>query len=157
MPSSTASSTPRTASHSTARPYANHQKNPESGASLTPTTPSEPLNPSTGELSAIIGMLSAIDRNQCPQSIGTPVRNPRNPHDLFILAVQAALNDFRRLGAQRTHRLLEVVHYNGPRPLAGRPSSPVAGLAFDELSHSFTSRTCTALLCRERRASHLRP
>jgi hypothetical protein len=30
--------------------------------------------------SVIIGMLSAIDRNQCPQSIGTPVRNPRNPH-----------------------------------------------------------------------------
>src|SRR6516225_10318839 len=79
MPSSTASSTPRTASHSTARPYANHQKNPASGASLTRTTPSEPLKPSTGELSAIIGMLSAIDRNQCPQSIGTPVRNPRNP------------------------------------------------------------------------------
>jgi site-specific DNA recombinase len=24
-------------------------------------------------------MLSAIDRNQCPQSIGTPARNPRNP------------------------------------------------------------------------------
>jgi len=48
---------------------------------LTPTTPSEPLNPSTGELSAIIGMLSAIDRNQCPQSIGTPVRNPRNLHE----------------------------------------------------------------------------
>jgi IstB-like ATP binding protein len=43
------------------------------------TTPSEPLKPSTGELSAIIGMLSAIDRNQCPQSIGTPVRNSRNP------------------------------------------------------------------------------
>src|SRR6516164_3443467 len=79
MPSSTASSTPRTASHSTARPYANHQKNPASGASLTRTTPSEPLKPATGELSAIIGMLSAIDRNQCPQSIGTPVRNPRNP------------------------------------------------------------------------------
>src|SRR4051794_24230806 len=78
MPSSTALSTPRTASRSTARPYANHQ-NPASAASLTPTTPSEPLKPSTGELSAIIGMLSAIDRNQCPQSIGTPVRNPRNP------------------------------------------------------------------------------
>src|SRR5436190_9132258 len=79
MPSSTALSTPRTASRSTARPYANHQ-NPASAASLTPTAPSEPLKPSTGELSAIIGMLSAIDRNQCPQSIGTPVRNPRNPH-----------------------------------------------------------------------------
>jgi hypothetical protein len=30
-------------------------------------------------LSAIIGMLSAINRNHCPQSIGTPVRNRRNP------------------------------------------------------------------------------
>src|SRR6516165_4420477 len=83
MPSSTVSCTPLTASHSTARPCANQRKKPASGASLTPTTPSEPLNPSTGELSAIIGMLSAIDRNQCPQSIGTPVRNPRNLH-LFV-------------------------------------------------------------------------
>jgi hypothetical protein len=31
-------------------------------------------------LSAITGMLSAIDRNHCPQSIGTPVRNRRDPH-----------------------------------------------------------------------------
>src|SRR5436190_19936110 len=84
MPSSTALSTPRTASRSTARPYANHQ-NPASAASLTPTTPSEPLKPSTGELSAIIGMLSAIDRNQCPQSIGTPVRNPRNPQPKSLI------------------------------------------------------------------------
>src|SRR6516162_4036113 len=80
MPSSTASCTPRTASRSTARRCANQRKNPATGPSLTRTTPSDPLKPSTGELSAIIGMLSAIDRNQCPQSIGTPVRNPRNPH-----------------------------------------------------------------------------
>src|SRR6516165_4768775 len=80
MPSSTASCTPLTASHSTGRPCVNQRKKPASGASLTPTTSSELLKPSTGELSAIIGMLSAIDRNQCPQSIGTPVRNPRNPH-----------------------------------------------------------------------------
>jgi hypothetical protein len=33
-----------------------------------------------GELSAIIGMLSAMDWNDCPQSIGIPVRNRRNPH-----------------------------------------------------------------------------
>ena len=26
-------------------------------------------------------MLSAIDRNHCPQSIGIPVRNRRNPHN----------------------------------------------------------------------------
>ena len=32
-----------------------------------------------GELSAIIGMLSAMDWNHCPQSIGIPVRNRRNP------------------------------------------------------------------------------
>src|SRR6516165_1674161 len=82
MPSSTASCTPLTASHSTGRPCVNQRKKPASGASLTPTTSSELLKPSTGELSAIIGMLSAIDRNQCPQSIGTPVRNPRNPHSI---------------------------------------------------------------------------
>src|SRR6516225_4980884 len=85
MPSSTASCTPRTASRSTARRCANQRKNPATGPSLTRTTPSDPLKPSTGELSAIIGMLSAIDRNQCPQSIGTPVRNPRNPHDKRVL------------------------------------------------------------------------
>ena len=33
-----------------------------------------------GELSAIIGMLSAMDWNDCPRSIGIPVRNRRNPH-----------------------------------------------------------------------------
>src|SRR6516165_2887005 len=85
MPSSTASCTPRTASRSTARRCANQRKNPATGPSLTRTTPSDPLKPSTGELSAIIGMLSAIDRNQCPQSIGTPVRNPRNPQELADL------------------------------------------------------------------------
>jgi SNF2 domain-containing protein len=37
------------------------------------------LKPSMGELSAIIGMLSAMDWNDCPQSIGIPVRNRRNP------------------------------------------------------------------------------
>ena len=59
---------------------------------MTRTTPSEPLKPSTGELSAIIGMLSAIDRNQCPQSIGTPVRNPRNPHPGRVAAMEQRLN-----------------------------------------------------------------
>ena len=32
-------------------------------------------------------MLSAINRNQCPQSIGTPVRNPRNPHLTLALDI----------------------------------------------------------------------
>ena len=31
-------------------------------------------------------MLSAIDRNHCPQSIGIPVRNRRNPQDTFKTA-----------------------------------------------------------------------
>jgi transposase len=44
----TASCTRRTASRSTARPCANHRKNLQDGASLTPTPPSEPLMPSTG-------------------------------------------------------------------------------------------------------------
>src|SRR5437764_13714327 len=107
MPSSTALSTPRTASRSTARPYANHQ-NPASAASLTPTTPSEPLKPSTGELSAIIGMLSAIDRNQCPQSIGTPVRNPRNPHQSGPLSCQGSENH------KRVAESFEVARYPYP-------------------------------------------
>jgi hypothetical protein len=37
------------------------------------------MKPSTGPLSAIIGTLSAIDRNHCPPSIGTGVRNRWNP------------------------------------------------------------------------------
>src|SRR5271156_5184015 len=76
MPSSTASSTPRTASPSTARPYANHRKTPASVESLTRTTPSEPLKPSTGAAvrdhrNAVRDRsesLSAIDRNRCPHS-----------------------------------------------------------------------------------------
>src|SRR5271169_1319067 len=35
-----------------------------------------------GELSAIIGMLSAMDWNDCPRSIGIPVRNRRNPQPM---------------------------------------------------------------------------
>jgi hypothetical protein len=31
----------------------------------------------------IIGSLSAIDRNHCPPSIGTSVRNRRNPHTIL--------------------------------------------------------------------------
>src|ERR1700719_2655710 len=48
MPSSTASSTPRTALRSTARPCANRRKKPPSVESLTLTPPSEPLKLSMG-------------------------------------------------------------------------------------------------------------
>src|SRR6266436_4703408 len=76
MPSSTASCTLRTASPSTARPCANHRKNPPNVASLTPTPPSEPLKPSTGATvrdhrNAVRNQsesLSAIDWKPCPQS-----------------------------------------------------------------------------------------
>src|SRR5258708_7522343 len=76
MPSSAVSCTQRTALPSTARPCANHQKNPPSVASLTPTTPSEPLKPSMGAAvrdhrNAVRDRsesLSAINRNTCPQS-----------------------------------------------------------------------------------------
>src|SRR5262245_55337520 len=40
-------------------------------------------------LSAIAGMLSAIDRNDCPQSIGIAVRNRWNPADREIGAQDA--------------------------------------------------------------------
>jgi hypothetical protein len=36
-------------------------------------------------------MLSAIDRNQCPQSIGIPVRNPRNPHFAFPVSLMLTI------------------------------------------------------------------
>src|ERR1700674_1971402 len=76
MPSLIASSTPRTASPSTARPCANHRKNPPSVESLTPTPPSEPLKLSTGATvrdhrNAVRDRsesLSACDRNPCPHS-----------------------------------------------------------------------------------------
>src|SRR3984885_13661934 len=71
-----ASSTPRTASPSTARPCANHRKKPPNAESLTLTPPSEPLKLSTGAAvrdhrNAVRDRsesLSAIDRNQCPHS-----------------------------------------------------------------------------------------
>jgi hypothetical protein len=64
------------------------------------------LKPSTGELSAIIGMLSAIDRNQCPQSIGTPVRNPRNPQ---VRTRAAAFGgDFIKVAFETPGRLLDL-------------------------------------------------
>src|SRR5580693_769152 len=76
MPSWTASCTPRTASPSTARPCENQTKNPPNVASLTPTSPSEPLKPSMGAAvrdhrNAVRDRsesLSAINRNPRPQS-----------------------------------------------------------------------------------------
>ena len=71
MPSLIASSTPRTASPSTARACANHRKKPPNVESLTPTPPSEPLKLSTGATvrdhrNAVRDpseSLSAMDRN----------------------------------------------------------------------------------------------
>jgi antitoxin HicB len=51
---------------------------------LTPVRPYDPLLPSTGALSAIIGMVSAIDREHCPLSIGTAVRLHRNPQLRYV-------------------------------------------------------------------------
>jgi len=43
-------------------------------------------------------MLSAMDRNHCPQSIGIPVRNRRNPHVVKLtFAKGASLKDPARL------------------------------------------------------------
>src|SRR5271166_4294295 len=68
MPSSTASCTQRTASPSTATPCANHQKNPPSVASLTLTTPSEPLKPSMG--AAVRDHRNAVrNRSESPSAI----------------------------------------------------------------------------------------
>src|SRR5882724_3105629 len=89
MPSSTASSTPRTALPSTARPCANHRKTPASAENLTTTPPSEPLKWSTG--AAVRDHRNAVrDRSErCPQSIGITVRFRRNPHPIGIPFNQA--------------------------------------------------------------------
>jgi SNF2 family DNA or RNA helicase len=68
-------------------------------------------------------MLSAIDRNQCPQSIGTPVRNPRNLHNgelfphLRALA-PASLND-ERGRIMRRHTFEGIFCEHGTRRIAG--------------------------------------
>src|SRR6266853_684444 len=79
MPSSTASSTPRTALPSTARPCANHRKTPASVENLTTTPPSEPLKWSTG--AAVRDHRNPVrdQSERCPQSIGITVRIRRNP------------------------------------------------------------------------------
>src|SRR6202011_5114104 len=82
MPSSTASSTPRTALPSTARPCANRRKKPPSVESLTLTPPSEPLKLSMGatvrdDRNAARDRsesLSAIDRNHCLHSPESALR-----------------------------------------------------------------------------------
>src|ERR1700730_8033954 len=90
MRSSTASCTRRTALPSTARPCANHRKNPPNVASLTPTPPSEPLKPSTGSAvrdhrNAVRDRsesLSAIHRKPCPQSPESADKTRDVPADL---------------------------------------------------------------------------
>lgn len=55
-----------------------------------------PSQLSTGALSAIIGMLSAIDRNHWPPSIGMAGRFHRNPHSATManaIAPESDLND----------------------------------------------------------------
>src|SRR5579872_3702629 len=79
MRSSTASSTPRTALPSTAKPCANNRKTPPSAENLTTIPPSEPLKWSTG--AAVRDHRNAVrDRSErCPQSIGITVRIRWNP------------------------------------------------------------------------------
>src|SRR5229473_3838501 len=106
MPSSTASSTPRTALPSTARPCANHRKNPPSVESLTLTPPSEPLNLSMGATvrdhrNAVRDRsesLSAIDRNHCPHS----------PESASFSGVKA---DQTLLDEQRQHKLYQERYF----------------------------------------------
>jgi transposase len=62
-----------------------------------------PLRPSTGRLSAIIGTVSAIDRNHCPPSIGTRVRLRRNPQ--LYRALDHLLPHKRALEAHLKQRL----------------------------------------------------
>src|SRR6266436_888810 len=113
MPSSTASCTQRTASPSTSRPCANHQKNPPSVASLTPTTPSEPLKPSMGATvrdhrNAVRDRsesLSAINRKPCPQSPESAVDRGLRAFLLVGAAQRLAIDGdhFCRQAGQRYH------------------------------------------------------
>src|ERR1700681_1376284 len=52
---------------------------------LTPVRCHDPLAAVDGCLSAIIGMVSAIDRKHCPLSIGTAVRLHRNPQSGYSM------------------------------------------------------------------------
>src|SRR6266849_1500503 len=88
MPSSTASCTLRTASPSTARPCANHQKNPANVASLTPTTPSEQLKPSMG--AAVRDHRNAVrDRSESLSAINRNTR-PQSPESADFLGIRLA-------------------------------------------------------------------
>src|SRR6266849_2710527 len=101
MPSSTASCTLRTASPLTARPCANHRKNPANVASLTPATPSEPLKPSMGAAvrdhrNAVRDRsesLSAIDRNHCPHSPESAIRDRNVDIYVFFIYVFSSASD----------------------------------------------------------------
>src|SRR5216683_1666034 len=107
MPSSTASCTPRTALPSMARPCVNHRKNPPSVASLTPTTPSEPLKPSIGAAvrdhrNAVRDRsesLSAINRNTCPQSPESAME--QQTQRIYQYMALLALDLFARIIAMR--------------------------------------------------------
>src|SRR3984893_3898937 len=109
MPSSTASSTPRTALPSTARPCANRRKNPASVESLTLTPPSEPLKLSTGATvrdhrNAVRDRsesLSAIDRNDCPHSPESAASGKMRWRPLLIIAEAPEFR--RRVGAAQVH------------------------------------------------------
>src|SRR6266852_740294 len=61
-------------------------------------------------LSAITGTLSAIDRNHCPQSIGNPVRNRRNPHTARKARIFALAHRIQSL-AQMPHDM-ELIEQN---------------------------------------------
>jgi chaperonin GroEL (HSP60 family) len=67
-----------------------------------------------GELSAIIGMLSAMRWNDCPRSIGIPVRNRRNPHLALLRCIDAVAREEakcdrdERTGMQILKRALEA-------------------------------------------------
>src|SRR5258708_2229514 len=58
-----------------------------------------------GELSAIIGMLSAMRWNDCPRSIGIPVRNRRNPH----LGEQIGCDHSANARLRRTPRFVQDI------------------------------------------------
>src|SRR5271163_1951827 len=121
MPSWTASCTPRTASPSTARPCENQTKNPPNVASLTPTSPSEPLKPSTGD-AVRDHRITVRDRSEPPSAIAGIRNEARDAlHHPLTRAFAANVN-------------VTVVR------IANKTVSPVLQLAVEFVEHEVTEQ-----------------
>ena len=84
----------------------------------------------------ITGMLSAMDRNHCPQSIGIPVRNRRNPHLTEVLKDIEARNRFELIGFSGTSAgaLCALMVWYSLAPKKRRPESGSVAEAIESIN-----------------------